>query len=286
MVRTIFLFFFVFLMVVACSPSNQNNSTDGDSDADRDGDQRGDSDDDADSPLTCTESSQCDDEIDCTQDLCAVGGVCRNEPLDDLCPADHRCVRGQGCLDIECEGPEDCDDGIFCTGVERCISQTCYPAEFERDCNDGDDCTNDYCNIATDRCVNEVLPDCSSDADVDSDSSPTEFDPEVHYSGNFRIFPVLSSSCGAATFNISTVSMSSTASELVITADAFPLSESPRPSDENFSTAYTQTNCGNYQLTGTFLSSDDFSGIWTASFFGGCGMCANQNTEVTGVRQP
>jgi hypothetical protein len=80
------------------------------------------------------------------------------------------------------------------------------------------------------------------------------------------------------------VTFSSTPDELTVQAGAFPMTQTPRPTDENFDVSYRQANCGDYRLVGSFTNSNIFSGQWTASFFGACSMCDSQNLDVAGVR--
>ncbi len=46
-------------------------------------------------------------------------------------------------LTNQCTGDEDCDDGLFCTGFERCITGRCVSAAPS--CQDGVVCTQDTC---------------------------------------------------------------------------------------------------------------------------------------------
>lgn len=271
------------LMLVVCKPST---NTDGDDDADVSVDSGQDADD-ADEPDTsteeCDDASDCDDGLPCTEDLCGAGNVCRHIPFDDRCPDEEVCREGRGCVDPnDCEVHEDCDDHVFCNGAERCVGGSCFPGEA-RTCDDGDDCTSDYCNTATDSCVHDPLPGCIPDADVDGGVEP--FDPEVHYAGRFEILPHPNSACGMASFNITLVTLSSTADSLTVQAGSFPLTQAPRPSDESFDVTYRQSNCGDYRLVGSFTNSNIFSAQWTAAFFGACGACDNQDLAVTGVRE-
>lgn len=276
-----------------CSPPTDSHPDgDADSDADSDGDVDLDADPDPDvdeEPQSCDDPSDCDDGFECTQDVCGAGAVCRHIPLDELCPDEQRCIEGQGCREFQCENPGECADENFCNGDERCVMGRCYPAESPRDCDDGSDCTADSCNIATDQCVHDPLPGCIPDADIDGDMVPDPFDPEVHYSGSFRIAPSPSSGCGAATFSVRSLRFSSTPDRLTIQGipDSWiNLTQEPRPADGSFSTTYTQDRCGNYALSGTFSNSDTFTGRWTATFFGGCSSCDSQDYEVAGVRSP
>ena len=129
------------------------------------------------------ELRNCDDGIDCTQDSCdTVSDVCINVPVDNLCDdgsfcngAEHcspefgcqggdavNCVDAHECTIDACNDESDdcmhspvdalCDDGRFCTGEEVCdADHGCYSATTP-DCDDGFDCTTDYCNSQTDTC--------------------------------------------------------------------------------------------------------------------------------------
>lgn len=55
----------------------------------------------------------------------------------------------------ECAGLEDCDDGLWCNGVEICEDYVCQ-AGVPPDCDDAVGCTEDSCNEETDSC--EALP--------------------------------------------------------------------------------------------------------------------------------
>lgn len=84
-------------------------------------------------PVSCTSDADCADGLACTNDVCNTGtGLCANTPRDELC-----------------------DDGRFCNGVEWCSpTMGCRPGTAPR-CNDGVDCTWDYCDAALDACVFE-----------------------------------------------------------------------------------------------------------------------------------
>ena len=95
----------------------------------------------------------------------------------------------------ECDGPEDCSDGIDCT-VESCYEGQCRHSEEDEECDDGnrcngeeicdstsgcvdgepmvcDDmiaCTTDWCDDDTQRCMTEADDD-NCDADYHCDPS-------------------------------------------------------------------------------------------------------------------
>jgi len=111
----------------------------------------------ADDGLFCNGTESCNEAADscqssgnpCTPDIT----VC-NEKTDTCDP-----------LPDGCDSDAECDDGIFCNGVETCnayakasgttppVTGVCQPG-IPVDCNDGVDCTVDACNEEKDSCVN------------------------------------------------------------------------------------------------------------------------------------
>ena len=53
-----------------------------------------------------------------------------------------------------CSIPADCDDGVFCNGVEDCVSGSCQ-AGTPINCDDGVGCTVDFCNEGTQLCEHD-----------------------------------------------------------------------------------------------------------------------------------
>lgn len=128
----------------------------------------------------------CDDLIGCTNDSCdpahpaadAVSG-CVNATNDGKCPDDGLFCNGvdvcdsmAGCVDTgdpcggatplccedsnscaaECCFDSECDDLLFCTGVETCVGGVCV--DGPNPCSADDcDCTNDFCQESTASCV-------------------------------------------------------------------------------------------------------------------------------------
>lgn len=93
----------------------------------------------------------CDDGVACTVDACvSPTGTCENAPSDDLCDPSDACVVAAGCTP-RCTIDADCDDGVFCTGVETCPAGVCDPG-VPPDCDDGIACTVDACDSMSDAC--------------------------------------------------------------------------------------------------------------------------------------
>lgn len=118
----------------------------------------------------CSTADDCDDEIECTLDVCEVGGVCGYQPVDSQCEEGATCDPERGCVSGGCTAHDQCDDGLDCTtdlcavgGVcenqpddsacpdgQRCdLELGCLDAGCTSDdaCDDGIGCTTDLCTI-------------------------------------------------------------------------------------------------------------------------------------------
>ncbi|MBW2703106.1 MAG: hypothetical protein JRF33_19960 [Deltaproteobacteria bacterium] len=166
----------------------------------------------------CTHAEDCEDNNPCTTDLCGAGD-CSNLPVVDgtacednlFCTVDERCTEGvclsssRDCsvLDDACHTgicveaedqcsalpkPDDtsCEDGLYCTVGDRCLSSLCTPTG-SRVCDDSDFCTVDSCDEDLDRCDFVLAPrpgeegppgdnSCSNGQDDDCDGQTDEED--------------------------------------------------------------------------------------------------------------
>ncbi|HOX42295.1 MAG TPA: proprotein convertase P-domain-containing protein [Myxococcota bacterium] len=116
-------------------------------------------------PCDGEDGSPCDDTEFCTVDDICVQGLCRGQPND--------CSDGNSCTVDICNELEDrcvgtaapdltpCDDGRYCTLGEVCQAGLCAQG-YERNCEDGNSCTDDRCDVDTDSCVNEPANDGSA----------------------------------------------------------------------------------------------------------------------------
>ena len=124
---------------------------------------------------------------------------------DDDCAGSTSCVGADGDGDIDadgdadeegdgdfpaCSGDEECDDGVFCNGVETCHPETgcqeaetpscddeisctidlcdltadeCLHAPIDEECDDGVDCTVDTCDLAIEGCLNSPVNEACDD---------------------------------------------------------------------------------------------------------------------------
>ncbi|UCC29374.1 MAG: hypothetical protein JSU86_14375 [Phycisphaerales bacterium] len=130
--------------------------------------------------------TDCDDGDLCTIDSCDSATGCFVEPrvCDDdgvfcngveecdsatgLCvSAGDPCAQGENCDEANdecrpaCTTDADCDDDVWCNGLETCPVDTCQPGTAV-DCDDGVGCTEDSCNENTDSCDN-VANDANCD---------------------------------------------------------------------------------------------------------------------------
>ncbi len=66
---------------------------------------------------------------------------------------------------VGCEFDSDCDDGAYCNGAETCVTGACT-AGTPVSCDDGQACTTDSCNEATDSCDYTTNDAVCDDADA------------------------------------------------------------------------------------------------------------------------
>ena len=74
-----------------------------------------------------------------------------------------------------CETDVDCDDGLFCNGVEQCAAGVCAAGIAPR-CDDGIACTRDFCSEERASCVSQV-PDADGDGFGDASCTDAEGEP-------------------------------------------------------------------------------------------------------------
>jgi hypothetical protein len=129
-----------------------------------DGGVSGDGGDDDDGGAVCPPS--CADEIDCTADSC-VDGRCEHEPDDDACGDEERCSPVLGCVPEHCTRDAECDNAIFCDGVERCDPEGpgtgCVDDADILCTDDGSSCTLERCDEDRGTCVSEPNDDLCDD---------------------------------------------------------------------------------------------------------------------------
>jgi hypothetical protein len=80
----------------------------------------------------------CEDGVECSSDLC-IAGACANPPAPAATP---------------------CDDGLFCTEVDRCTGGTATCRGSGNTCDDGESCTLDSCDEASRACSYEMTSGC------------------------------------------------------------------------------------------------------------------------------
>jgi len=233
---------------------------------------------DAGTAMECSGDGDCDDGHECTVDMCAVGGVCRHTGLNERCGDGEICTLESGCSD-GCVDDDDCQDGLFCNGSERCIAGGCFMGTAN-DCDDGNECTIDTCDDSISGCRYETAAGCDAGVPPGSDAgTAAPFDPELHYTGTFVVAPVPDLGCGASSYNVSSVTFSTTA-ELRIQADRFLLTQGAVPDGPTFATRTSDGTCSDVRLEGTFSDANTFSGRWSTA----CGLCMSVSLDITGFR--
>ncbi len=107
--------------------------------------------------------SECDDGESCTVgDACSLGACLPGGPLD--CNDDNQCTtdlctKETGCLNTFIDAP--CDDGDACTEGEHCINGNCLNG-LPINCDDDNPCTNDLCG-ETGKCLHTPNAEQCSD---------------------------------------------------------------------------------------------------------------------------
>ena len=105
--------------------------------------------------VSSCEELNCDDSNPCTEDYCdSLLVQCKHDPLGsgDPCDDDDPCTENDVCYNGICQGtPRDCEEGDLCT-EDFCDSNTGECSHIPRDCNDGEPCTEDTCNPLTGEC--------------------------------------------------------------------------------------------------------------------------------------
>jgi len=122
---------------------------------------------------TCHTDADCDDGLFCNGIERCVDDMCEEGQapcvwVDDICgPA---CIEElDACVDLcggmsMCHTDADCDDGLFCTGIERCVAGECeegYPP-----CPGLDDVCGPECREELDACVSFCTDDAQCDDGV------------------------------------------------------------------------------------------------------------------------
>jgi len=146
----------------------------------------------------------CDDGDPCTTESCVPASGCTTpEPIANCCeaPADcgddgnactaNTCVDrqcGSDAIPLCCLGDAECDDGNACTPGGSCVGNECV-STTPPDCqDDGDLCTDDFCDPVA-GCVHAEIPGCcSSNAECDDGTACTTdtCDPVFHTCSNVQ----------------------------------------------------------------------------------------------------
>lgn len=92
-------------------------------------------------------------------DGCVIDGVCRADGVSNPANGCEVCDSAADTSDwTNAADGSACDDGLFCTTGDMCMSGMCQT--FARDCDDGLSCTTDGCDDAVDACTNVIAEGC------------------------------------------------------------------------------------------------------------------------------
>ncbi len=206
----------------------------------------------------CASAADCNDNLDCTVDLCQSNGQCLHTAQNNRCTAPQVCIAGIGCsMASSCGSDAQCDDHLYCTGVERCSGELACVAGTTVNCDDSNPCTVDACSESSMGCTHTMDPACSTN---------------VH-SGIYDLAPAPAYSCafGLYALNVPTLMFAISGGTLTVTGAPATMT-SAAPTGTMF--AVTGTNPGQagagcdevYSLTGTFSDATHFSGTFSVDF--------------------
>ncbi|MFH1131042.1 MAG: hypothetical protein V1754_06885 [Pseudomonadota bacterium] len=109
----------------------------------------------------CRPSSMqnCNDKLDCTDDICLGSGLCENTPQPDWCALP---VTVEGKTELQCKKTDDRDPNDVCQKCDPETDKTKWTPANGGTCNDENDCTkDDYCQNGT--CKGTYFGDICSD---------------------------------------------------------------------------------------------------------------------------
>lgn len=99
--------------------------------------------------VECSTTEDCRDHFShrwCQSGVFCSRGRCHTIPSYP-CKAEERCDEASHkCVEKPCKNWKDCDDGLFCNGVERCVASVCRSDHRF-------DCTHGQCSEATQTCA-------------------------------------------------------------------------------------------------------------------------------------
>lgn len=221
----------------------------------------------------CMTDAQCDDGVPCTRDVCIAGGTCNSIRDDSRCAAGQVCG-AMGCLAMgRCTGDGECGNGIYCDGVERCVSGVCQ-AGTRVSCSDNDPCTGDVCNEGMRRCENPPLNPCGGAVQA----------------GTYRLTPAPTHSCAGSSIGpLGTITITTSSSGVEVSNAPITL-RGPGSTDGSFVVEGEENRSGyrwQYVFTGSFVMPGRFTGVWNASVSGGvlANTCSMRSVTLEGVRQ-
>ncbi len=257
---------------------------------------------------TCTSAADCDDRTPCTRDSCLVGGMCRNQGDNTMCPMGQTCETVRGCVtgSSTCRTAADCNDTYDCTDDQcdvmmRCVhvpqnarcpvGRRCFEGMgcvAERACSSDADCDDRvYCN-GMERCTElACLPGTSvncADTDMCTDDSCVEatrmcahvMNPtcmgSMARSGWYSVAPVPVYMCagGEVNLNIMRLNFAITGTMLTVNGAPAPMTGTYDPMARTFTAMGVITGLCNetYSVAGNFTDANRWTGRFTAAFAG------------------
>lgn len=270
----------------------------------------------------CRSSADCDDRLACTEDLCAVGGVCQHIATTADCHPPRACMRTL-----------DCDDGVACTRDACLVDNVCANTPndalcpFGQSCAPGVGCTGGAdaatpadVSLARDAVVDApdvtVAPSDVTVAPTDVTTAPTDVvspprdvvtppvdappvdaGPSLATSGTYVLTPTPRYGCineidETTVVRLDLIAVRATFAATSVTIDGAPVAlTGPAASGASFRATGTLAGecAATFTLAASFSDASHFSGALDLRFSGpDCVItgCEDQRFTVTGTRTP
>ena len=129
----------------------------------------------------CQTAGDCDDQKQCTTDAC-VGGECENTIRTGACDDGNPDTIGDACVNAECVGDlvvcTAANAAVKCDDDNPCTTDECIAGDCEHSAVNGGECDDGNANTIDDTCVNGVCiggtAECTKDSDCDDGNDCTD----------------------------------------------------------------------------------------------------------------
>jgi hypothetical protein len=177
------------------------------------------------------------------------------------------------CASVTCDEP-------FCDGNFTCVGGACVLIAA-RSCDDGNDCTIDYCDRSVDACASELSTMCDGGTGFDAGTPCPAWAPG-DLAGTYYVTPELALDC-VEVWRVRDLTLTVDGGDVVLSGGPVPSMRGPS-SGESF-VAVGSSSCGTYTVRGRFTCRDRFEGTLTSAYEGACSICGSGEVSFTARRR-